>query len=130
MLLLPRQPVSVTIPVQRTAAARAHVVEPELLVVDDLSSALDMETERAVWERLSARGELTVLAISHRPAALRKADQIVVLKHGRVSDSGTLTDLLDRCEDFRRIWDQVGEPMTYTPSREPQPLERDGVQFA
>src|SRR5205823_5229053 len=64
--------------VQRAAAARMLVREPELLVVDDLSSALDVETELQLWERLAEAGAHAVLAVSHRRVALRRADQIVV----------------------------------------------------
>src|SRR5947199_293803 len=71
--------------VQRAAAARAFVRRAELLVVDDLSSALDVETERTLWERLldgpvSGDRAATVLAVSHRRPALRRAQRIVVLK--------------------------------------------------
>lgn len=72
--------------IQRTAAARAFVRRPELLVVDDLSSALDVETEARLWEQLFAAtgGNLTVLAVSHRPAVLARADQLVTLVDGGV----------------------------------------------
>jgi ATP-binding cassette subfamily B protein len=55
--------------IQRVAAARMFVRPAQLLVVDDLSSALDVETERVLWERLLERPELTCLAVSHRHAA-------------------------------------------------------------
>src|SRR3712207_8225792 len=62
--------------VQRAAAARMFVRDAELLVFDDLSSALDTETEAELWERLFARGrDVTCLVVSHRSAALRRADQ-------------------------------------------------------
>jgi ATP-binding cassette subfamily B protein len=66
--------------VQRAAAARMFVRQPELLVFDDLSSALDGETERLLWERLFAdERKPTCLVVSHRPAVLARADQVLVM---------------------------------------------------
>jgi ATP-binding cassette subfamily B protein len=64
---------------QRAGAARALVRRPALLVVDDLSSALDVETEAELWERLLASGERTALVVTHRPRVLERADRVVVL---------------------------------------------------
>jgi ATP-binding cassette subfamily B protein len=105
---------------QRTAAARMFVTAPELLVVDDLSSALDVETEALLWERLFAQPDTTCLAVSHRRVALRRADRIVVLKDGRVEASGTLRDLLERCEEMRRLWEgNTDEREAATPGGSP-----------
>jgi ATP-binding cassette subfamily B protein len=72
--------------VQRTAAARALVRRPELLVVDDLSSALDVQTEARLWDQLldpHGRRHTAFLVVSHRPAVLERADRVVVLAGGR-----------------------------------------------
>jgi ATP-binding cassette subfamily B protein len=89
---------------QRTAAARLFIRAADLVVFDDVSSALDVETERLLWERLAALDGQSRLVVSHRRAALEQADQIVVLKHGRVEGSGTLEQLLGNCDEMRRLW--------------------------
>jgi ATP-binding cassette subfamily B protein len=63
---------------QRLATARALVHRPELVVLDDLSSAVDVETELRLWENLTAAG-LTVIAVSHRAIAFERADHLIRL---------------------------------------------------
>lgn len=73
---------------QRTAATRMFVRRPELIVCDDLSSALDVETEHQLWSRLLAtrhdcEWNPTCLVVSHRPSVLRQANQVIILEDGR-----------------------------------------------
>lgn len=72
--------------IQRVAAARALARRPALLVVDDLSSALDVATEARLWRRIlraTERDDTSVLVVTHRPAVLARADEVVHLAGGR-----------------------------------------------
>jgi len=89
---------------QRTAVARMFAQNAELLVFDDLSSALDVETEQLLWERLFAQQRTTCLVVSHRKAVLQRATHIIVLKNGKIEDEGTLDQLLRNCEEMRYLW--------------------------
>lgn len=90
--------------VQRSAAARMFMRQADLMVFDDLSSALDVETERKLWEGLFERGDVTCLVVSHRRAALERADYIVIMKEGQIVAEGKLEQLLKSSEEMRYLW--------------------------
>jgi ABC-type transport system involved in cytochrome bd biosynthesis fused ATPase/permease subunit len=81
--------------VQRLALARGLACDAELLLADDVSSALDAATEVELWSTLRERGATVVGATSKR-AALAQADRVVVLVEGRIADAGPWPDLAPR----------------------------------
>ena len=91
--------------IQRSAVARMFATEADLLVFDDLSSALDLHTEAELWSRLFEHREATCLVVSHRPAALERADQILVVDDGRIVDRGRLSELLERSPVMIELWE-------------------------
>jgi ATP-binding cassette subfamily B protein len=97
--------------VQRAAAARMFVRRPALLVFDDLSSALDVETEAQLWRALFGTQEdsitpaPTALMISHRRPLLRRADHILVLQEGHLAAEGDLETLLRTSNVMVRLWE-------------------------
>ncbi|WP_342555871.1 ABC transporter ATP-binding protein [Paenibacillus sp. FSL R7-0652] len=95
--------------IQRSATARMLMTEADLFIFDDLSSALDVETEQQVWDGLFQEQDVTCIAVSHRKAALTKADHIIVMKDGRIEAEGRLADLLETNEEMQLLWQ--GEQM-------------------
>lgn len=105
--------------IQRCATARMLMTDAELLIFDDLSSALDVETEKLLWSRLFDERDATCIAVSHRREVLARADSIIVMKEGRVEATGSLNELLITSAEMRRLWD--GLTRAQSPRRFPAP---------
>src|SRR5690625_7535806 len=82
--------------------------DTELLGCDDLSSALDVETESRLWQGIFAGGDATCLVVSDRRAALERADQVLVMDHGRLVASGVMEELLAAGGAFSLRWTGSG----------------------
>jgi ATP-binding cassette subfamily B protein len=91
---------------QRLAAARMLLQNSELKVFDDLSSALDVETEKIFWEQMfRIKKDNTYLVVSHKPLVLQEADNIIIMKKGKAEASGTLEILLKTNPEMQRLWE-------------------------
>lgn len=102
---------------QRISIARAFLRNAPILLLDEATSALDSETEAQIQADLDELAKnRTVIAIAHRLSTILRADQIVVLEHGRITDIGTHAELLQRSERYQRVY-----RMQFESALEPSP---------
>ena len=95
---------------QRIAIARALLVDPSILILDDASSAIDVETERKIQTAIAnVLKNRTTFIITHRLATIKNADLILLLRNGRLLDSGTHDDLILRNIDYRSLFERFSE---------------------
>lgn len=106
---------------QRIAIARALLTDPRILILDDSTSAIDSETEDHIQQAIRRLQEgRTTLLITHRLSQIRWADHILVMRQGRLIDQGTHTELLERCDIYKRIFSH------YESSPQQQPIPAAG----
>ena len=92
---------------QRIALARALLKRPSIIVLDEATSSLDMNTEQAIHDNIAqAAKEITTVIIAHRLSTIVDADQIIVLDNGQVAEQGTHNQLLEKEGLYAQLWRQ------------------------
>jgi ATP-binding cassette subfamily B protein len=96
---------------QRISIARAILKNPEILILDEATSAVDNETEAAIQRSLDMlKQNRTVIVIAHRLSTIRNADKIYVLENGEIVESGSHEELLQNKDVYHKLWSvQTGE---------------------
>jgi len=115
---------------QRVAIARAILVDPQILVLDEATSAVDVQTEREIQRALdNVVAGRTTIAIAHRLSTLAKADKLLVLKDGKVVETGTHAELLALGGEYARLQraQQKSQPTTEVETEADAPEEPEAA---
>ncbi|XP_016116205.1 antigen peptide transporter 2-like [Sinocyclocheilus grahami] len=92
---------------QRIAIARALIRQPQVLIMDEVTSSLDTESERMVQDALARRPNQTLLVIAHRLKTIERADQIVVIDKGEVVEQGTHQELMEKKGNYYKLRERL-----------------------
>jgi ABC-type multidrug transport system fused ATPase/permease subunit len=91
---------------QRISIARAIIINPAILILDEVASALDAESEELIQKSIEGmKGKCTIFVIAHRLSTIRNADRIFVLEKGRIIESGSHRELMELNGRFRQLHD-------------------------
>ncbi len=100
---------------QRISIARALFKNASVFVFDDVTSALDLETEHAVFRNLDAEcAEKTMILVTHRATALKDCDEILFLEDGKISERGSFEELMALGGNFAQIYNRQSKEMSFT----------------
>lgn len=92
---------------QRLCLARALMCQPEILVLDEATSSLDLKTEREITDAiLNLPKKITLISITHRLTSIKRFDKIFVLHHGKLTGSGAHHQLLRSCKEYKQLWQE------------------------
>jgi ATP-binding cassette subfamily B protein len=97
---------------QRISIARALLLKPSLLIMDEATAAMDTETERLISEAVDKLIEgRTTITIAHRLSTLKNCDRLMAVEHGRIAEEGTAEELLARKGVYYKLWTLQTEQM-------------------
>ena len=90
---------------QRISISRALIKKPEILIFDDSTSALDLQTEANLYKAINeSLKDMTIITIAQRVASVRNADKIVVLNDGEIASIGSHDELINTCPIYQEIY--------------------------
>ena len=92
---------------QRLSIARALIKKPQILILDEATSNLDVVTEKSITEAIDSIHTMTIIVIAHRLTTIKHCDRIIVMKDGRVEESGTHLELMNQNGYYKGLWKEV-----------------------
>ena len=116
---------------QRLCIARALLKKPKILILDDSTSAVDTKTDKLIREAFHHEiPNTTKIIIAQRVASVEESDKIVVMHEGRILDQGTNAELLERCEEYRSIYESQTQQHSQQESQDLHEEEAEASGFA